>query len=276
MVDFWIAVAAFGVVASAGLPLWHSLGAVRGTTLGPTIAWLIGSWLAWLAVVFALLTSWTIWPLLHIAVALVACAGISVLGARRPGLGAWNFVTLGLLAVLLLPLLEQPWGAPHWSLDLPRGIFTGLVLAVGVVNYVPTRCGLFVLIGGVYLEYTLWLLADPLLRAWTMPLVIPGVAVMLGCLVWLVWLTSFTVQARRQKMSAVDRLWLNFRDRYGLVWAKRVQEQFNQAAGHAGYEERLSWGGLAASELAGEREAQLLELLRAVLKRFGVEQGPNT
>jgi len=35
------------------------------------------------------------------------CAGVAVLGARRPGMTAWNFVVAGLLAVLLLPVARD-------------------------------------------------------------------------------------------------------------------------------------------------------------------------
>ena len=42
----------------------------------------------------------------YTALSLTGCAGVAVLGARRPGVGPWNFVLLGLLAVMLLPLAE--------------------------------------------------------------------------------------------------------------------------------------------------------------------------
>jgi hypothetical protein len=38
----------------------------------------------------------------YLALCLTGCVGVAVLGARRPGVGAWDFVLLGLLAVLLL------------------------------------------------------------------------------------------------------------------------------------------------------------------------------
>jgi hypothetical protein len=72
--------------------------------------------------------------------------------------------------------------------------------------------------------------------------------------------------------SDVNRLWTSFRDRYGFVWGRRVLDQFNAAAAHAGREQRLTWfRGLTTEPLADElREHDLLELLRATLKRFGV------
>lgn len=270
MLEFWFrvpTVAAFIVVASAGLPLWRAVKAANVTTLGPTVVWLLTAWLGWLSVILCALLDWPVWPVLHIALSLTACTGVSVLGARRPGLGAWNFVTLGLLAVLLLPLIEQAWSAPHWSLDVLRAIFTGLVLAVGVVNYVSTRWDSLAVATGGALWASVWILAAPEQRAEFSHFVVPAIALALALCVWGIWLI---LRQRLTRTSPVDELWLNFRDRYGLMWAKRVQEQFNQAALHGGYEERLMWRGLAASKLTSEREAQLQELLRAVLKRFGV------
>src|SRR5207237_353112 len=34
--------------------------------------------------------------------------------------------------------------------------------------------------------------------------------------------------------SAFDRLWLDFRNRYGFLWGQRVREQFNRSAGKVG------------------------------------------
>src|SRR2546423_30545 len=77
-------------------------------------------------------------PTRYLALCLTGCAGVAVLGARRPHVGAWNFVVLGLLAVMLLPLLETVIaGAP--SLDVLRVLFLSATLGVGMLNYLPTR-----------------------------------------------------------------------------------------------------------------------------------------
>src|SRR5207249_767344 len=108
------------------------------TSLLPSVAWLVVAWLTW----GGLLAAAEVWPgsrtpaARYLALCLLGCAGVSVLGARRPGVGAWNFVTLGLLAVLLLPVAEG-WG--HVTLSGPRLLFVAGTLAVGVLNYLPTR-----------------------------------------------------------------------------------------------------------------------------------------
>jgi hypothetical protein len=66
---------------------------------------------------------------------------------------------------------------------------------------------------------------------------------------------------------------LDFRDRFGLVWAQRVREQFNRAAANAGWPVRLYWQGLHLSAGAPLPEpavqAEVVAALRALLKRFG-------
>jgi hypothetical protein len=256
------------IIASAGWPLWIGWRAVGGTTLRPTLYWLLASWLAWLAAVACDLLDWPRRPVTFLALALTACAGVSVLGARRPGLGAWNFVTLGLLAVLLMPLIEQPWSSPHWSLDAPRTAFISLVLAVGLLNYLPTRWGFVVVVLGSMLGLGVARLSSPAGPVPSANDFHAGAAAILGLGTWAVCLI-LSRPSRADLM--IDRDWRRFRDHYGLMWAKRVQEQFNQAAGHAGHAERLGWSGLSPpSSLPNEKKEQLHELLLAVIKRFGV------
>jgi hypothetical protein len=82
--------------------------------------------------------------------------------------------------------------------------------------------------------------------------------------------------------SEVDRIWLSFRDRYGLVWGQRMREQFNAAATHAGWPVRLHWRGLRMQSGAAVSEARLdkeiVATLRALFKRFDAvetEDGPE-
>jgi hypothetical protein len=49
-----------------------------------------------------------------------------------------------------------------------------------------------------------------------------------------------------------------------------MREQFNRAAHHAGFPVVLRWRGLQTIAVADQ--AALMDLLRAVLKRFGPEE----
>jgi hypothetical protein len=70
-------------------------------------------------------------------------------------------------------------------------------------------------------------------------------------------------------LGAADRLWLDFRDAWGLLWGQRVREQFNRAADNAGWPVTLTWGGLRGiSGEPGVAEEKLLETLRAIVQRF--------
>src|SRR4051794_17756783 len=87
-------------ISSAG-PLIFAVWSNRMTALFHTLLWVIAAWLAWLISAGTQLPSAN-----YCALALTGCAGVAVFGARRPGVSAWNFVVLGLLVVLLLPLSE--------------------------------------------------------------------------------------------------------------------------------------------------------------------------
>jgi hypothetical protein len=73
-----------------------------------------------------------------------------------------------------------------------------------------------------------------------------------------------------------DRIWRDFRNRYGLVWAQRVREQFNRAAHHAGWPISLGWRGLPVASCAAspdERiQKEMIDILKAILKRFGTQE----
>jgi hypothetical protein len=75
--------------------------------------------------------------------------------------------------------------------------------------------------------------------------------------------------------TAFDRLWWEFRNRYGLVWGQRVREQFNRAAANAGWPVQLHWYGLlhfaGADSVDEEMRLDMFQTLQALLKRFGPE-----
>jgi hypothetical protein len=62
---------------------------------------------------------------------------------------------------------------------------------------------------------------------------------------------------------------LDFRNRFGGLWALRVRDQFNRAAANAGWPVALRWGGLRS---VGYDDDAPLKGLRALLKRFGPEE----
>src|SRR5262245_40582418 len=103
-------------------PLAEACRANRGTTLRQAVLWALVGWAAWVGAAWAgaLGPGADAGPVRYVALCLSGCAGVAVLGARRPGVGAWNFVVIGLLAVLLRPLAE---GLGELRLGMPHLAF---------------------------------------------------------------------------------------------------------------------------------------------------------
>ncbi len=247
-------------------PLWRAWRANRYTSLCHAVAWAGAAWVAWGGMILVAVASGgtcETGPAGYLALCLTGCAGVAVLGARRPGVGAWNFVIIGLLAVMLLPLAENIL-AQAASLDPLRIVFLAGTVAVVVLNYLPTRLASAGLLLGAGCALEILRLAGqgdaaPFLSWWLLALV-PWA----GQAAW--WL-------RPVPPSEFDAVWLDFRDRFGFLWGQRVREQFNRSAANAGWPVILRWQGLrlfpgkALPDSATQET--MVATLRALLKRFG-------
>jgi hypothetical protein len=239
-------------------PLGRAWLANRRTTLAHALTWAALAWLAWLGVAAAEARGLGV-PVAarYGAVCLTGCAGVAVLGARRPGVVAWNFVVLGLLVVLLLPLAE---GLGRLHLTPPRVLFLAGTLAVGLLNYLPTRLVFMAALLAIGCGAELASLVGELGRTaggWEL--------VAVGAAPWAAFLMLTGVGA--PVPSEFNQTWLRFRDSFGALWGQRMREQFNRAAANAGCAGRLGWGELRGAPPA--EQEQLLALLRSLLKRFG-------
>lgn len=248
------------LLATAAYPLAKAWRANRGTSLVYAVLWVVAAWLAWL-LAFAFGSDGTLGR--YLALSLTGCAGVAVLGARRPHIGPWNFVVVSLLAVLLLPV-AQGWGKP--VLSPPYLAFLGATVAVGWLNYLPTRllpaALLFGAGAGVEFAQLCGVRLDEALLAVTR-----------FSLALSPWTALVCLRRSYGEVSAFDREWLAFRDRFGVVWGQRAREQFNRAAANAGWPIVLSWYGLEVPpDRAARPGEEVLATLRAVLKRFGTKQ----
>jgi hypothetical protein len=236
------------VVISGLIPLTKGLLANRSTSLLNVVIWAIAAWAGWIVSVAGGSP-----PENYLALALTACAGVSVLGARWPGAAAWNFVVGGLLIVLLLPLTESLALGGGVRPGTVRAVFLGSLIGVTVINYLPTRLGVAAILVAIGCGWNLaGVLSDRSgsgLGGWC-----------IGLAPWAGWIAMRT---KADAPSAADRLWRNFRDHYGLIWALRVREQFNRAATNAGLACELRWQGFR-----GDGGETACELLRDLLKRF--------
>jgi hypothetical protein len=242
-------------VIPMGLAVW----AKRRTSLSHALVWAVVAWLGWgLAFLLEDLDAAR-----YCALGLTGCAGVAVLGARRPHVVAWNFVVVGLFAVMILPMVETHVIGTH-SLDGLRVLFLAGTIAVGIINYLPTRFAPAAFLLALVCGGELMSLMAP---TWLPVRMI--VDLLLTAVPWIAWMSVRRHDAERPPF---DRLWLSFRDSWGLVWSQRVREQFNNAAEHAGWPIKLMWQGLVQEKntpaLEPAEQAKIVETLRAALQRF--------
>jgi len=102
----------------------------------------------------------------------------------------------------------------------------------------------------------------------------PGSTGLLICVsaIAIAWLVSQNTVAAANRY---DRLWVDFRDTFGLFWALRVQERINSAARQYGWNLELTWSGFvtpgnAASPAAFDPaiEPTLRTTFKGLLRRF--------
>jgi hypothetical protein len=247
-------------VLLVGMPLAVAVWSNRRTALLHALLWATAAWLAW------------IWNAAtgdmaarYISLCLTACAGVAVLGARRPGVAAWNAVVGGLLTVLLIPLAQELFLGTSWLTGPVWKTFLGITLAVGILNYLPTRLWL----GSIWLFVAclIELLGLDVERRPMLDWFPFGVAALS------IWSSWGLIRWGRQVEGGCDSLWRDFRDRLGFVWGQRVREQFNAAAQHANLDVELTWRGLRTKTRAAPTDSQgatARELLSALVQRFGV------
>ena len=234
---------------ASSYPLFVAWRSSAGSTIRHALGWAVAAWATWCVGVSP---EWR-----YVALCLTACAGVAVLGARRPGVGAWHFVVAGLLVTLLLPLLM---GLGELRLQREQVWFLGAVLLVGVANYLPTH--LFVPAALLLACCTLELAA---VTGWREPSVIDPL--LLLAVPWSAWLVRPSA-----RLSPPDRVWWLFRHRFGFLWSERMRDQFNRAADNANLGVTLGHYGLE-EPLSDEARERAETLLAALLGRFGATGG---
>jgi hypothetical protein len=273
-VDLAMAMIGFLVLMTGALPLWRAWRANRRTSLLHAINWTIGAWAVWCwALAIATWSSEDAGFLArYLALCLTGCAGVAVLGARRPIVGPWNFVVLSLLAVLLLPIAQNMLLGGPLQLGVPATLFLAGTLAMAVLNYLPTCLALAALLLAAGGAGELLALVGPETGAAPSEAIRSISRLLLAFAPWV----GYAQWQRRSPASAeFDRLWLDFRDRFGFIWGQRLRDQFNRAAVNAGWPVHLRWRGLRLLPGAplpdAETQGAIVAALRALLKRFGPE-----
>jgi hypothetical protein len=266
--DGWTAVAIAIVLAAAGgFGLFQTDRELRGTTL-------LAPW-RWACLSFATLASGAVfvaWPsvdlspggadhLHYLAGTTTLAPFVALLGARRPQDRAWQWIVLALLLLLALPCGKAfifdsgAPPAPHAAWRLLMAILVSSQLA----NHLPTSFWPSALLAGLaQLGWLAGYLHGVAIRpsgigsngngsngtglngTWTLA----GLALAAAA----IWLVRLPMKRRRLPRRPIDRLWLEFRDAYGALWALRVAERFNASAAMYGWPARLRWGGMREAE----------------------------
>jgi hypothetical protein len=224
--------------------------------------------IAWSAVEAAgtLAGSNVVWlePLRLAAVALSFCPMLAVLGAKRPQHAAWTFVVAALWAVVSLPAAEALILQRGQRLEIGdvRGWFLWILIVVAPINYLPTR---------QWLAAVLLAMGQILALSEYLPLVRRPLFGEQHVVALLLAMLS-TVVARPPRSAAAgkyDRLWLDFRNLFGLFWALRLQERVNAVAGTNQWPIDLAWSGLiqrAGGQHVGDVDPAIEPTLRTTLK----------
>lgn len=273
------------LLVTAGF-LLRALKRLRGTTL-TTAAWwgLTGTMIAVIAQTVELMndTARSGWIDLtwYLSAVVLLCPGIAVLGARRPNAAVWAFfILVPLVLVMMWPALASTRvlkaGVPL-ELEEPALIGFAIVLVMATGNYFGTRYTL----PAILYAAGLVLIVAPMSA--TVPDMFPGrelarlqASVSLCCAAGLA--TSRARPWNGPDVYRFDRLWIDFVDTFGMVWAKRVMDRVNESARHEKWTKHLDWlgfapnGEAATSEENHRTEERIEHTLRWLLKRFVSEE----
>lgn len=270
-----LAIPALLLAAAAIVCAWPRL---RGTTL-------FSAWAACLLTLTAWAGCWFVTKTMtgeaagHLwyGVALLAiCPPVAVLGARRPVSNAWPwFVLLPLVSVFSIPSLTVLWrdgSASPVQLETPMLLGLTLVLVMGVGNYVSTRHTLPALLyGSAVALLILPVTTIGLPFGWSPETFRTTATVCFGLSAGLV---IWTTRTNPNTEPGCDNLWRDFRDTYGLVWAKRVMERVNWTAREEKWPATLDLAGLHwnSGDISEKNRRQALirleQTFRWLLKRF--------
>lgn len=246
---------------------------LQGLTLMAPWAWAVAS-----AVLLgaSALPSWgshavrTPWE--YMAAISTFCPLMALLGAKRPQHTAWQWVVCSLWVILCLPAFE--WWLFHQGhpreMHMARCFFLGVLIVVGVGNMLFTRYAPAAILFGLgQLSLIGPFVAD-------LPNAAAASAPVLGRLLLLAAGLTTLLASRGAAVPTwpLNRVWVDFRDAYGAVWALRQMDRLNATSRQQGWNVVLTWQGFegpdgeSVNHLSSESQAELLDAFRALLTRF--------
>jgi hypothetical protein len=192
---------------------------------------------------------------------------MALLGAKRPQDRGWQFIVLSLWAILALPSFEWLLFGEIQELHPARLGFLLILVGVGAFNGIATRR---------WLSNLLYAAGQGALIAPFLSSSVAGLPSALAPVLGLALMVAslalpMRVRAADSDATGLDRVWLDFRDAYGLVWSLRVAERMNTSAAMYAWPVQLGWRGFrdrASGSSGVVVPAAVADSLRTLLRRF--------
>ncbi len=275
-----VAIAVSLAVGLGGRGVFRLIRTVRHTSLVAAAWWAVGSQLiltvAWVGMIlpqtFSPGIADQIW---YLAAVSSICPLVAVLGARRGRIVDWSlFVLLPLIAVLEWPALAEwsrTWNGRRLELEAPSLIAFVLVLLMGVGNFLGTRWTWPALWWAMNWGWVLWNFGTLFGQVKIPREMTLGIVAVFQILFW--WSVE-TAARRKPAASGWDRVWVDFRDHFGILWAFRVMTRINEVAHREQWPWRLTADGLklvaSVNSPAGDPSAdpRVDRTFRWLLKQF--------
>ena len=277
--DTAAAIAAALAAGSILLGLWNYRAAVSQTTLVSAAGWAAVATVAiagvefW-RVAFPQVGPW-LSPVRFCVAVLSFCPFVSLLGAKRPQHLAWNFVVMSLWGIVSLSALTALalQRSDRFVLGDARAWLLWVLILMGLINYLPTR-NRFAALGMALGQGLLFTPHLPLLRdnPWLANLAAgPSLALLVFAIALAVARPGMKVSNQQTKPAtaeAFDRLWLDFRDLFGMLWGLRLQERVNAASKAGEWKVELEWNGFSSQGISPKHREALRQAMAGLLRRF--------
>lgn len=178
--------------------------------------------------------------------ALVFCPFMSLLGARRPQNKMWEFIVFSLWLILILPAFETMLLHPGQLPDTQgiRAWFMLILIGVSALNIVLSRFW----ISGILIGASQFLLVNPNLPNWTHLNYSHAMEAGLSLAIVSFLIAFIQPKPDRSRIREEDRVWLDYRDMFGGMWALRIKERINQSAVMYDWDLRLTWAGFVTAD----------------------------